>query len=145
MFATIKAYEDAGIARDEAVRLAIDEVSTALGTTKTDLLTAIGETETTLTGKIDTATDTLTETIGDVETNLGDDIQAVADLVGKPARDVTQTDIDFVIDLIAQENVSAELITQYDVNADGIVDINDQTMLETALKLTLTLTRSRKR
>ena len=123
LFATIKAYEDAGIARDEAVRLAIDEVSTALGTTKTDLLTAIGETETTLTGKIDTATET-----------LGADIDAVADLVGKPATEVTQTDIDFVIDLIAQENVSAELITQYDVTGDGIIDINDQTLLETALQ-----------
>ena len=134
LFATIKAYEDAGLDRDEALQKAIDDVAGALGTTKDELLDAIGESETTLTGKIDTATDTLTETIGDVETNLGDDIQAVADLVGKPARDVTQTDIDFVIDLIAQENVSAELITQYDVNADGIVDINDQTMLETALQ-----------
>jgi hypothetical protein len=54
--------------------------------------------------------------------------------VGKPAREVTQADIDFVIDLIAQENVSAELIAQYDVTGDGIVDINDQTMLETALQ-----------
>jgi hypothetical protein len=53
---------------------------------------------------------------------------------GKPAREVTQADIDFVIDLIAQENVSAELIAQYDVTGDGIVDINDQTMLETALQ-----------
>ena len=54
--------------------------------------------------------------------------------MGKPAREVTQADIDFVVDLIAQENVSAELIAQYDVTGDGIVDINDQTMLETALQ-----------
>ncbi len=45
-----------------------------------------------------------------------------------------QTDIDFVVDLIAQENVNAELTTQYDVNADGVVDIADQTLLETALQ-----------
>ena len=145
LFATIKAYEDAGLDRDEALQKAIDDVASALGTTKTDLLTAIGETETSLSGKIDTATDALTETIGDVETgltetigdveaSLGADIDAVADLVGKPARDVTQEDIDFVIDLIAQENVSAELITQYDVTGDGLVDINDQTLLETALQ-----------
>jgi hypothetical protein len=156
LFATIKAYEDAGLDRDQALQKAIDDVAGALGTTKDDLLNAIGESETTLTNKIDTATDALTETItagdtalgeqitdvetgltetiGDVETSLGADIAAVADLVGKPARDVTQTDIDFVIDLIAQENVSAELTAQYDVNADGIVDIADQTLLETALQ-----------
>ena len=70
LFATIKAYEDAGLDRDEALQKAIDDVASALGTTKDDLLTAIGETETTLSGKIDTATDALTETIGDVETGL---------------------------------------------------------------------------
>ena len=57
------------------------------------------------------------------------DVDTIADLIGKPARKVTETDIDFVIDLIAQENVSEELITQYDVTGDGIVDINDQNML----------------
>ena len=62
------------------------------------------------------------------------DIQAVADLIGKPARDVTQTDVDFVIDLIAQENVSAELMMQYDVTGDGIVDLADQNMLTDALQ-----------
>ena len=134
LFATIKAYEDAGLERDEALQKAIDDVAGALGTTKTDLLTAIGETESSLTETIGDVETRLTETIGDVETNLGADIAAVADLVGKPARDVTQTDIDFVIDLIAQENVSKELITQYDVTGDGIIDINDQTMLETALQ-----------
>jgi hypothetical protein len=83
----------------------------------------MGETETKLTDKIT-----------GLEETLGTDIQTVADFVGKPAREVTQADIDFVIDLIAQENVSAELIAQYDVTGDGIVDINDQTMLETALQ-----------
>ena len=134
LFATIKAYEDAGLDRDEALQKAIDDVASALGTTKTDLLTAIGETETSLSGKIDAATEALTETIGGVETSLGANIDAVAALIGKPARKVTQADIDFVIDLIAQENVSQELITQYDVTGDGIIDINDQTLLETALQ-----------
>ncbi len=66
--------------------------------------------------------------------NLTAELETVSDLLGKPARDVTQTDIDFVVDLIAQENVNAELTTQYDVNADGVVDIADQTLLETALQ-----------
>jgi hypothetical protein len=203
LFATIAAYEAGGLSRDEALQKAIEDVSGALGTTKTDLLASIGETETSLLGAIgetetsllgaigetetrltteigDSKTELLTligeneaagmtrdeatqaaigelaaafdvgrtelltaigETeaslagqLGDVAANLGADIQTVADLVGKPAREVTQADIDFVIDLIAQENVSAELIAQYDVTGDGIVDINDQTMLETALQ-----------
>ena len=145
LYATIKAYEDAGIARDDAIQQAVDDVSTALGTTKTDLLDAIGETESTLSDEIGDVETALTEEIGDVETalteeigsveqTLGADIDVVADLVGKPAREVTQTDVDFVIDLIAQENVSQELTTQYDVNGDGIVDITDQTMLETAVQ-----------
>ena len=134
LYATIKAYEDAGIARDDAIQKAVDDVSSALGTTKTDLLSAIGETESTLSGEIGDVETGLTEEIGDVRTDLGADIDVVANLVGKPAREVTATDVDFVIDLIAQENVSQELTTQYDVNADGIVDIADQTMLETALQ-----------
>ena len=134
LYATIEAYENAGIERDDAIQKAVDDVSSALGTTKTDLLSAIGETESTLSGEIGDVESTLTEEIGSVEETLGADIDIVADLVGKPAREVTQTDVDFVIDLIAQENVSQELTTQYDVNADGIVDIADQTMLETALQ-----------
>ena len=123
LFATIKAYEDAGFDRDTALQKAIDDVSTALGTSKTDLLTAIGETET-----------SLTDTIGDVKTDLGVDIDAVAKLVGKPAREVTQVDIDFVADLIAGGNVTDELTLQYDVTGDGIVDILDQNLLTDTLQ-----------
>ena len=145
IFATIEAYEDAGVERDDALQLAVDDVSTALGTTKTDLIAAIGETESTLSGEIDAVEDTLTKEIGDVEstlteeigdvrTDLGADIDVVADIVGKPARNVTQDDVDFVIDLVAQENVSAELTMQYDVTGDGIVDIADQNMLTSNLQ-----------
>ncbi len=112
---------------DGDVDAALAELSTALGTTETNILAELGTTK-------DALTESFTTAIGDVEASLGADIDAVADLVGKPAREVTQTDIDFVIDLIAQENVSQELITQYDVTGDGIIDINDQTLLETALQ-----------
>jgi hypothetical protein len=115
--------EAAGMTRDEATQAAIGELAAAFNVGRTELLTAIGETEASLAGQL-----------GDVAASLGADIQTVADLIGKPAREVTQTDIDFVIDLIAQENVSAELMMQYDVTGDGIVDINDQIMLETALQ-----------
>jgi hypothetical protein len=123
LLSLIEANEAAGMTRDEATQTAVGELATAFDVGRTELLTAIGETEASLTSQI-----------GDVEANLGVDIQAVADLVGKPARAVTQADVDFVIDLIAQENVSQELMMQYDVTGDGIVDINDQNMLTGALQ-----------
>ena len=159
LFATIQAYEDAGIGRDNATQKAVDDVATALGLTKKDLLSQIGETETSLTntigdvetnltgkigdldtsltGKIGDVETSLTEDIGDVATDvtaLGVDLDTVAQFVGKPAREVTQTDIDFVTDLIAQENVSEELTLQYDVTGDGIVDIADQNLLTDTLQ-----------
>jgi hypothetical protein len=162
IYKLIEDSENAGATRDEALQDGIDALGGKLGLTRDELLAEIGLTKEELTTKIDTVSEDvagvtedvagLTEDvaglgtqISDVETNLtdkitgveetlGTDIQTVADLVGKPAREVTQADIDFVVDLIAQENVSAELIAQYDVTGDGIVDINDQTMLETALQ-----------
>ena len=41
----VAAYEQAGVARDDALSLAITSVATDLGTTKTDLLTQLGTTE----------------------------------------------------------------------------------------------------
>ena len=134
LFATMQMYEDAGLSRDDALNAAIGDVSTALGIARADLLAAVEETETTLSGQISDVESTLGGQISDVEANLGADIQTVADFVGKPARNVTQTDIDFVIDLIAQGNISQELTSQYDVTGDGLIDINDQTTLESYLQ-----------
>ena len=145
LFATMQAYEDAGLSRDEALNAAIGDVSTALGIAKSDLLAAVEDTETTLSGQISDVESSLGSQISDVESSLGSqisdveaslgaDIQTVADFVGKPARNVTQTDIDFVIDLIAQGNISQELTSQYDVTGDGLIDINDQTTLESYLQ-----------
>jgi hypothetical protein len=120
--------EEAGIARDEALEGAIDQVATDLGLTRTQLLEAIGETEQTLLSRL-----------GEVETELSSDIQLVSEFVGKPAQQVTQDDIDFVADVIAQQEATTELAVlteqqlQYDVNQDGVVDINDQVMLEQAM------------
>ena len=47
---------------------------------------------------------------------------------------MTQTDIDFVTDLIAGGNVTDELALQYDVTGDGIVDILDQNLLTDTLQ-----------
>ena len=151
----IYAEFEEGATRDEALQGAIDKLTTDLGLTEEAMLQELGLTKEALSGEIDAVAsdveavqedvvdlgDQITDVetnlgdqITDVETNLGTDIQAVADLIGKPARDVTQTDVDFVIDLIAQENVSQELTMQYDVTGDGIVDINDQNMLTGALQ-----------
>ena len=115
LFAAIASYEEAGMARDEAIREAVSELSTALGVTEETLLNRITEAETTLT----------------------DDIEAISNLVGKPATEVTQTDVDFVIDLIAGQQVIDEnqqdLLAQYDVTGDGQITIEDQTLLEQLL------------
>jgi len=125
----MKENEDAGIERDEALSKAIEDVSAELGTTKDDLLTAIGKTEESILTRFD-------EGMAD----LGLDIETVANFVGKPAQDVTQADIDTVVDLIEQQEaltdptsfVPTDQQLQYDVNNDGVVDINDQNMLEQA-------------
>ena len=61
---------------------------------------------------------------------------AIAELIGKPAQQVTDADIDFVTDLIAQREVMSEPAPfttqqlQYDVTGDNVIDINDQIVLQ---------------
>jgi len=112
--------EAAGMKRDDALSAAIDTVAGNLETTKADILAQLGTTE-----------ENLANDIADVKS----DIDLVANYVGKPAQDVTQADIDFVADVIAQQEVLSEPFVptdaqlQYDVNNDGVIDINDQNML----------------
>ena len=128
--------ESAGIKRDEALSTAINEVSTQLGTTRTELLNRIGETEQTLLTRLGEVESTVIQG----QEQLSQEIQVVADFVGKDVGQVTQTDVDFVADILAQQELLADPTTfvptdqqlQYDVNNDGVIDINDQTMLEQA-------------
>ena len=61
---------------------------------------------------------------------------SIADVLGKEGQEVTSNDIDFIADIIAQQEVLSEPMQYtpeqliYDVNADNVVDIADQTMLE---------------
>ena len=61
---------------------------------------------------------------------------SIAELVGKPAQRVTDADINFVTDLIAQRTVMSEPTPftaqelQYDVTGDNVIDINDQIVLQ---------------
>lgn len=116
----MEAYEKAGMDRDMALDLAISGVSQNLGTTKAELLTQMGTTETALRNELGAAT-----------TQLSSEIQQVANTLGKPVQAVTQADIDFVKNYIAQPGTTTDLT--YDVNQDGKIDINDQTILERAL------------
>ena len=112
IFETIAQYEAAGITRDEATQQAVSDLSTELGVTEETVLNRITEAETTLT----------------------DDINAISELVGKPATEVTQTDIDFVVDVIAGNQVMAEnQLAQYDVTGDGQITLEDQQLLEQLL------------
>jgi hypothetical protein len=133
-------YEAAGITRDEALQQAISDVSTQLGTTEENLLAELGATEETLLTELGATETRLGEQITGVEETLGDDIQAVADLIGKPVQDVTDVDIDFVADLIAQQEALSDPsmfdFTQeqlgYDVTGDGIVNQLDLDLLTQA-------------
>jgi hypothetical protein len=139
-------YELAGIDRDEALTTAISDLATELGlteealldqitSTETNLLTELGLTEESILDRINEAETSLSDQIIETETNLSGEIDAVAALVGKAAQEVTQADIDFVADIIAQAEVinDAKVIQQYDVTGDGVIDINDQTLLESIL------------
>jgi hypothetical protein len=112
-------------------------ILTALGTTKTELETTLGgqisDVETTLGGQISDVETTLGEQISGLETTFSTDINAIADLIGKPAREVTESDVDFVIDLVAQQNVNDELVLEYDVTGDGTVDQSDVDLLQQTL------------
>ena len=141
----IYAEFEAGATRDEALQSAIDQLKTDLGLSETEVLQQLGITKDELSGEIDAvAADVATvkgevtglgEQITGVEETLGADIDAIADIIGKPAQDVTQVDVDFVADVIAQSQVLDEIqMAQYDVTGDGIVDINDQNLLTSALQ-----------
>jgi len=102
----------------------------------------------TLGGQISDVTadvDTLGGQISDVTADVAGldvNIQSIADIIGKPATEVTDVDVDFVADLIAQTEVLSDPSTfqftdeqlGYDVTGDGIVDINDQNLLNNALQ-----------
>jgi len=72
-----------------------------------------------------------TAKLGEVEEYLPTaQYNSIAELLGKPARNVTQEDVDFVANKIALDEVlTDQQITRYDVNSDGIVDQFDNDLL----------------
>ena len=127
-------YEADGIDRDKALAKAISDVSTQIGKTETDVLGALASTETNILAELGTTETDILTALGETEAELSADIGAVSNLVGKPATEVTQTDIDFVVDYIAGNQVMQEnQLAQYDVTGDAQVTIDDQIVLEQLL------------
>ena len=128
-------------ASPEDVSTAISDALAGLENISTEEVQGVvDDTVAELTGDVAGLTGDVAGLTGDVDelsnnlSALGLDLDEVAKFVGKPARNVTETDVDFVIDAIAQGNVNAELTAQYDVTGDGIVDILDQNLLTNTLQ-----------
>ena len=125
--------EKAGQDRDTALSNAIDTVASDLGVAKDDLLTAINTSETNLITRFDEGM-----------TDLGLEIDNVANFVGKPASEITAIDVDFYADYLAQQEVLSEgdptssvptdQQLQYDVNNDGVIDAADQALVQQAFE-----------
>jgi len=159
----IYAEFEAGATRDEALQSAIDQLSTDLGLTEEAIFEQLGITKDELSGEIDAVAadvaalgttlgeqitgveETLGEQITGVEETLGAEIDTVANLVGKPAGEVTQADIDLVSELLTEQENFINLFPdtdftftdeqlQYDVTGDGIVDVSDLNLLNSAIQ-----------
>ena len=143
-----------------------DALLTRIGTSETELSSQIGDVQaqvtdlgTTLNARIDELAAesgdrdaATTQAINELATQQGTDTAellslleeqknstaAVAEILGKPEREVTQEDIDNVVDLIASqdviENPDGYVPTPedmlYDVNNDGVINEIDQVLLE---------------
>lgn len=104
----IAANEDAGMARDEALNAAIDEVAQNLNTTRDDLLQQIGQTEQSLLDQLAEVQTGLEGQLGDVEASLLGRVQELED--SGIARDTAlQTALD-------------ELATELGVTEESLLD-----------------------
>jgi phage host-nuclease inhibitor protein Gam len=167
----IAANEASGMSRDEALNAAINKVSGDLGTTKENLLTQLGTTEANLRQEFSTGISNIQkdfqtrvaelqaqglsqfeatqQALNEVRLTQSqqfamtqDQIKQVADFVGKPYRDVTQADIDFVNTIIGQQQAQpGTALTQqqlaYDANLDGRIDQADLNLLQGAISGTV--------
>jgi hypothetical protein len=130
IYAELEQLINSGVAQDDAIQQISDDLTSSFQELQDAGLTQ------------DQAINQLGDDITGLETALGTDIQSIADIIGKPATEVTDVDVDFVADLIAQQEALADPSTfeftdaqlQYDVTGDGIVDINDQNLLNNAIQ-----------
>lgn len=112
-------YEALGLSRDQALTAAVSDVASQLGITAQNLEEQIFAAQTQLSGQI---------TAG--QTALQQQIEQTAQILGKPARNVTQADLDYVnsiIQLTPTTYTPEQLV--YDVNRDARVDEEDLDIL----------------
>jgi hypothetical protein len=107
---------EAGEDTEAALNAAIDSVAGDLGQTREELLAQLGVTE-----------QELSTRVSEVESSLRGEIGVVAETVGRPARDVTQADIDALNGLLMAGDIANPTAQQrgYDVDGDGQVTAAD--------------------
>lgn len=112
-------YESLGLSRDQALNAAVSDVASQLGVTARNLEEQIFAAQTELSGQITAS-----------QTALQQQIDQAAQILGKPARNVTQADLDYVnsvIQLTPTTYTPEQLV--YDVNKDARVDEEDLDIL----------------
>ena len=120
--ALIVQYEEDGKTRDEALSLALSDLSADLGITKEEILSTIGESEETILGAIDAS-----------EENTTEYLDYISQVIGIPATELTQEDIDTVVGLIGEDEAITEINNDnrlYDVNFDGVINDLDIGILQ---------------
>ena len=130
IYAQLEQLISSGVAQDDAIQQISDDLSSSF-----QQLQDAGVAQ-------DAAIDQISDSVLGLETDLTGQISDIAAIIGKPATEVTDVDIDFVADIIAQTEALSDPSTfqftdeqlGYDVTGDGIVDINDQNLLNNALQ-----------
>ncbi len=159
LFATIEANRAAGETERDAIidaintftsdgQYTIEQVLTAIGDSNTDLKNFIGspgadvddpntpEDETLPTGiyeGIATSEGVITDAIATSEENTTAYLDYISQIIGVPATELTQEDIDTVVGLIGEDEAITELNNDnrlYDVNFDGIINDADIGILQ---------------
>jgi hypothetical protein len=122
LLSKIDAKAAEGKTRDDALTESLEELSVELGVTEETLLTELGTTKGELSEQITGVSGQLTQ--------ISAELQAVSDLLGKPANLLTQEDIDNAtayLDSVEQEN---ELL--YDVDNNATFDQTDVDLMQNA-------------
>ncbi len=115
-------YELDGKSRDEALSLALGDLSTDLGLTRDELLTSIGETEETILTRIEESED-----------NTNEYLTYISNIIGVPTSEITQEDIDGIVGLLGEEEAITDInndIRLYDANFDGVINDLDIGLLQ---------------
>jgi guanyl-specific ribonuclease Sa len=126
----------------------IEQVLTAIDTSNTDIKNFIGspgadvddpntpEDETLPTGiyeGIATSEGVITDAIAASEENTTDILDYISQIIGVPATELTQEDIDFVVGLIGEDEAITDINNDnrlYDVNFDGVINDIDIGLLQ---------------